>query len=111
MTTVQMKNLCRVWKRKVLRKFFFKSLIPLYVRIIYKFSFVLYSIDDILADSDSDLPDDMDEDMDDSSDKTKTKKQRNTFIREDPEDIVDLADIKSIGNVLSKFCRKKKDAL
>lgn len=59
-----------------------------------------------MADSDSDLPDDMDEDMDDSAVKTKSKKQRNTFIREDPEDIVDLADIKSIGNVLSGFCKR-----
>lgn len=60
-----------------------------------------FSIDDILADSDSDLPEDMDEDESPAHDKTKSKKQRNTFIREDPEDIVDLADIKSIGNVLS----------
>lgn len=58
-----------------------------------------------MADSDSDLPEDMDDD--DEGDKTKTKKQRNTFIREDPEDIVDLADIKSIGNVLSKLFEYK----
>ncbi|KNC26487.1 RRP12-like protein [Lucilia cuprina] len=60
------------------------------------------TIDDILADSDSDLPEDMDDDDDhNAADKSKNKKQRNTFIREDPEDIVDLADIKSIGNVLT----------
>lgn len=63
-----------------------------------------FSIDDILADSDSDLPEEMDEDdnEDNQKGKGKAKKQQNTFIREDPEDIVDLADIKSIGNVLSK---------
>lgn len=65
----------------------------------------LNSIDDILADSDSDsdLPEDMDDDDEDKNTavKSKTKKHRNTFIREDPEDIVDLADIKSVGNVLS----------
>ncbi|XP_065366328.1 RRP12-like protein [Calliphora vicina] len=60
------------------------------------------TIDDILADSDSDLPEDMDDDDDhNAADKSKNKKQRHTFIREDPEDIVDLADIKSIGNVLT----------
>lgn len=62
------------------------------------------SIDDILADSDSDLPEDMDTDGDEG-DKAmkKNKKGSSTFIREDPEDIVDLADIKSIGNVLSAY--------
>ncbi|XP_005182344.2 RRP12-like protein [Musca domestica] len=59
------------------------------------------TIDDILADSDSDLPEDMDEDDTPARDKSKSKKDRDTFIREDPEDIVDLADIKSIGNVLT----------
>ncbi|XP_075158703.1 RRP12-like protein [Haematobia irritans] len=60
------------------------------------------TIDDILADSDSDLPEDMDEDGPERDNKQiKSKKQRNTFIREDPEDIVDLADIKSIANVLT----------
>ncbi|XP_004527369.1 RRP12-like protein [Ceratitis capitata] len=60
------------------------------------------TIDDILADSDSDLPEEMDTD-DDAQDKAekKNKKRGSTFIREDPEDIVDLADIKSIGNVLT----------
>lgn len=68
---------------------------------IFVYLFV-FSIDDILADSDSDLPEDMDEDDTPAHDKSKSKKDRDTFIREDPEDIVDLADIKSIGNVLSK---------
>uniref|UniRef100_A0A0K8U887 RRP12-like protein n=2 Tax=Bactrocera latifrons TaxID=174628 RepID=A0A0K8U887_BACLA len=60
------------------------------------------TIDDILADSDSDLPEDMHTD-DDEADKAekKSKKRASTFIREDPEDIVDLADIKSVGNVLT----------
>lgn len=31
------------------------------------------------------------------------KKSKKTFIKEAPEEIVDLADIKSIGNVLSMF--------
>lgn len=57
-----------------------------------------------MADSDSDLPEDMDEDdKDTGAVKSKGKKQRNTFIRENPEDVVDLADIKSIGNVLSMW--------
>ncbi|XP_017466364.1 PREDICTED: RRP12-like protein [Rhagoletis zephyria] len=60
------------------------------------------TIDDILADSDSDLPEDMDADNGDHNKAEKRKPKRNsTYIREDPEDIVDLADIKSIGNVLT----------
>ncbi|XP_037936985.1 RRP12-like protein [Teleopsis dalmanni] len=61
------------------------------------------TIDDILADSDSDLPENMsDSDEDDKVKSTKTsKKDRSIYIREDPEDIVDLADLKSIGNVLT----------
>lgn len=36
--------------------------------------------------------------------KTKgSKKGKKTFIKEAPEEIVDLADIRSIGNVLSKY--------
>lgn len=62
-----------------------------------------FSIEDILADSDSDLPEDMETNGDEPSTKTKAKDSRNTFIKEDPEDIVDLADIKSVGNILSKF--------
>lgn len=59
-------------------------------------------IDDILEDSDSDLPNDSGDEMDDK--KTKgTKKSKKTFIKEAPEEIVDLADIRSIGNVLSEF--------
>lgn len=51
----------------------------------------------------------MDTDDDDATadkSKGKSKKERNTYIREDPEDIVDLADIKSIGNVLSALEKK-----
>ncbi|XP_017487260.1 PREDICTED: RRP12-like protein [Rhagoletis zephyria] len=60
------------------------------------------TIDDILADYDSDLPEDMDADNGKHNKADKRKPKRNsTFIRKDPEDIVDLADIKSIGNVLS----------
>ncbi|KAL9880391.1 RRP12-like protein [Glossina fuscipes] len=59
------------------------------------------TIEDILADSDSDLPEDMETNGNESSTKTKAKKSRNTFIKEDPEDIVDLADIKSVGNILT----------
>ncbi|XP_053948868.1 RRP12-like protein [Anastrepha ludens] len=61
------------------------------------------TIDDILADSDSDLPEDMDtnDGVPNKAEKKKQKRGGSTFIREDPEDIVDLADIKSIGNVLT----------
>ncbi|XP_020805673.1 RRP12-like protein [Drosophila serrata] len=66
-----------------------------------------YTIDDILADSDSDLPEDeMDaEDAEGSGagkrrNKTKQPK-KSTYIREEPDEIVDLADLKSIGNVLT----------
>ncbi|ALC49496.1 CG2691 [Drosophila busckii] len=67
-----------------------------------------YTIDDILADSDSDsdLPEDMD--TEDGAGKTravkskiKAKQARSTYIREDADDIVDLADVRSIGNVLT----------
>ncbi|EDV38304.1 uncharacterized protein Dana_GF21762 [Drosophila ananassae] len=62
-----------------------------------------YTIDDILADSDSDLPEDMDaEEESEAAGKKRNKtKQKSTYIREDPDEIVDLADLKSIGNVLT----------
>ncbi|EDW00336.1 RRP12-like protein [Drosophila grimshawi] len=68
-----------------------------------------YTIDDILADSDSDLPEDMEEMDEDGSatkkraakSKSKSKQARSTYIREDADEIVDLADLKSIGNVLT----------
>ncbi|KAH8271127.1 hypothetical protein KR018_000867 [Drosophila ironensis] len=65
-----------------------------------------YTIDDILADSDSDLPEDMDADDEDGAgagkkQRNKAKQQKSTYIREDPDEIVDLADLKSIGNVLT----------
>ncbi|XP_030379067.1 RRP12-like protein [Scaptodrosophila lebanonensis] len=64
-----------------------------------------YTIDDILADSDSDLPDDLEADDDEPNASKKrgkpSKKTRSTYIREDVDEIVDLADLKSIGNVLT----------
>ncbi|EDV47177.2 LOW QUALITY PROTEIN: uncharacterized protein Dere_GG19496 [Drosophila erecta] len=66
-----------------------------------------YTIDDILADSDSDLPEDMDAEDEGgtataaSKRAKKAKQQKSTYIREDPDEIVDLADLKSIGNVLT----------
>ncbi|XP_039499493.1 RRP12-like protein [Drosophila santomea] len=65
-----------------------------------------YTIDDILADSDSDLPEDMDAEDEGgaaaaSKRSKKAKQQKSTYIREDPDEIVDLADLKSIGNVLT----------
>ncbi|XP_043659100.1 RRP12-like protein [Drosophila teissieri] len=66
-----------------------------------------YTIDDILADSDSDLPEDMDAEEEGgaaaaaSKRSKKAKQQKSTYIREDPDEIVDLADLKSIGNVLT----------
>lgn len=70
--------------------------------------FSIFSIDDILADSDSDLDDDMD--VDDgklSRDAATThkrlgKKQHETFIQEDPDSIVDLTDLNAIGQITSK---------
>ncbi|KAH8238332.1 hypothetical protein KR032_004084 [Drosophila birchii] len=66
-----------------------------------------YTIDDILADSDSDLPED-EMDAEDAEGggankrRNKTKQpKKSTYIREDPDEIVDLADLKSIGNVLT----------
>lgn len=68
------------------------------------------SIDDILADSDSDLPEDMETEEGGAAaknrsakSKAKSKQARSTYIREDADEIVDLADLKSIGNVLSKI--------
>ncbi|KAH8387862.1 hypothetical protein KR093_009905 [Drosophila rubida] len=84
-----------------------------------------YTIDDILADSDSDLPEDMDTEeggaaAGKSKAKSKSKQARSTYIREDADEIVDLADLKSIGNVLtsgssaaasSKLAKPKKPQL
>ena len=59
-------------------------------------------IDDILADSESDLSD-LDESENVEAKKSKKSgKKKEMFILEEPGEIVDLADIKSIGNVLSK---------
>lgn len=56
---------------------------------------------DILADSDSDLDDDMEVDKQ----PTKKTKQRETYIQEDPDSIVDLADINSIGKITCKMTK------
>lgn len=56
------------------------------------------SLQDILADSDSDLDDDMEVDKQPA----KKTKQRETYIQEDPDSIVDLADINSIGKITCK---------
>lgn len=75
-----------------------------------------FSIEDILADSDdddvyNDSSDEMMEDIDDNlineapkSKKVQIKKlSTKAHIRENPEEIVDLADMRMIGNVISKF--------
>lgn len=55
-----------------------------------------------MADSDSDLPDDdMDEAPEANHGNKKKSKSKETFIQEGEEEIVDLADIKSIGNILT----------
>lgn len=56
------------------------------------------SMQDILADSDSDL----DDDMEDDKQPAKKTKQRETYIQEDPDSIVDLADINSIAKITCK---------
>ncbi|TDG39923.1 hypothetical protein AWZ03_013655 [Drosophila navojoa] len=67
-----------------------------------------YTIDDILADSDSDLPEDLEDEEGGAAaknrsakSKAKSKQPRSTYIREEADEIVDLADLKSIGNVLT----------
>ncbi|KAH8402804.1 hypothetical protein KR222_007551 [Zaprionus bogoriensis] len=66
-----------------------------------------YTIHDILAESDSDLPEDMETEQDSvgnakrGSLRCKIKKPHSTYIREDADEIVDLTDLKSISNVLT----------
>lgn len=61
-------------------------------------------IDDILADSDSDF-----DEMDDSptagksSKPTKKAKNQASYIQEDAENIVDLADVNAIGRITCKY--------
>lgn len=55
-----------------------------------------------MADSDSDF-DDMDEDDKPKQITTKKGKKRDTYIKEDPESIVDLADVNAIGRITSKY--------
>lgn len=58
----------------------------------------LFSIEDILADSDSDF-----DDKDEDAPPAKKSKQQASFIQEDPESIVDLADVNSIGRITSNL--------
>lgn len=67
----------------------------------YLIKLLIYSLQDILADSDSDFDDDMEVDKQ----PTKKTKQSETYIQEDPDSIVDLADINSIGKITCK-CTK-----
>lgn len=63
-----------------------------------------------MRDSDSDLPEQMETEQDNginvkrvvSKSKSKSKYVRSTYIREEDDEIVDLVDLKSIGNVLSE---------
>jgi hypothetical protein len=66
-----------------------------YVFLYYSI-FVMFRIDDILADSDSD----MDDEQNDVREKPKNK--MDTYIREDPEMIVDLADTDIGSKITSK---------
>lgn len=77
---------------------------------VLKQQLTICSIDDILADSDSDLPEDLEDEEGGAAaksrsakSKAKSKQPRSTYIREDADEIVDLADLKSIGNVLSRI--------
>lgn len=45
---------------------------------------------------------DAEEESEAAGKKRNKTKQKSTYIREDPDEIVDLADLKSIGNVLSE---------
>lgn len=60
------------------------------------------SIEDILADSDSDY-DEMDDGTGKSSKPTKKTKNQASFIQEDPDNIVDLADVNAIGRITCKW--------
>lgn len=65
-----------------------------------------YSIDDILADSDSEIDDEEDAKhgrRNSQQPATKKRKKDQTYIQESPEAIVDLADLNSIGKITSKL--------
>lgn len=61
------------------------------------FILFLFSIDDILADSDSDMSDD-----DEKENAKKAKKNPQTYIRETEDSIVDLADADAFSRITSK---------
>ena len=64
----------------------------------FTFSFVFFhSIDDILADSDSDLS------GEDEKENTKKSKNPQTYIRETEDSIVDLADSNAFSRITSEF--------
>lgn len=72
---------------------------------------IVYSIEDILADSDSDF-DDNDDDQRAAPPPAKKSKKQASFIQEDPESIVDLADVNAIGRITtSKPLAKTGNAL
>lgn len=67
---------------------------------LYVFFFCNCSIEDILADSDSDFDDKDDEK---GAPPAKKSKRPASFIQEDPESIVDLADVNAIGRITSNI--------
>lgn len=76
-----------------------------YKSIIPEFS---SSIDDILADSDSELENDImmdDESKPEQRPKKKARSRDERYIHEDLDDIVDLADVNAIGKITCKFTR------
>lgn len=67
------------------------------------FDFNLFSIDDILADSDSDMSDDDKENPKQKSKEDKKKsKNPETYIHETEDSIVDLADPDAFSRITSK---------
>lgn len=72
------------------------------------YSFILFTnrIDDILADSDSELEDDITMDADERSGDGKRNKKRKDdqkYIQEDADEIVDLADINAMSKITCEY--------
>lgn len=66
----------------------------------------IYRIDDILADSDSELENDLTMDTDEAASGKKHSKKRNEeqkYIHEDADEIVDLADINALSKITCKY--------